>query len=52
MELLLYFMQLCLEVIKVEPRGDCASETALVPLHHYSMYNPHTAATCVLVIHY
>ena len=32
------FMQLCLEVIKVQPSGDCSSETAMVPLLYESEY--------------
>ena len=32
------FMQLCLEGIKVQPSGDCSSETALVPLLYESKY--------------
>ena len=31
-------MQLCLEGIKVQPSGDCSSETALVPLLYESKY--------------
>ena len=41
------FMQLCLEVIKVEPSGDCASETALVPLLYES---EHAIKNCLTLL--